>query len=300
MARECNGMTITQDQIERWRAQGHSDVLISRWIANAERARHEANTLAAGIEKLYARMVGKAPGTAFADVVVIDQAPVACPACGGTKWILSAGGTLTPCELCGADREIAQARADSLVKYSSANGRATAQTFGNFQATPHTALMVDRCRAWAEKPAGWLVLWGNPGNGKSHLCAAVYNVLRNSRQPAIFISGPDLMTSLKALMDDEVAEAEGETVAQREEKYQRAPVLILDDVRAEQQTAWSDAVWFRILDHRYRNRMPTMIATNENPAGPDFPGRLSSRLRDEHDGFSLVLHNTAPDYRVHG
>lgn len=290
---------ITQDQIERWRAQGHSDVLISRWIANAERARHEANTLAAGIEKLYARMVGRAPGTAFdVDTVVIDAQP-ACGICNGTKWILSTSGALVPCTACGADRDIAQARADSLVKYSSANGRATAQTFGNFRATSQTAVIVEQCRRWAEKPAGWLVVWGNPGNGKSHLCAAVYNTLRTRRMPAIFISGPDLMASLKTLMSDDVAEAEGETVNMREEKYQRAPVLILDDVRAEQRTEWSDGVWFRILDHRYRNRMPTMIATNADPAGADFPGRLSSRLRDEHDGFSLVLHNTAPDYRVH-
>lgn len=297
-------MNITPADIERWKANGHTDEEIARWVRNAQKAARERNTLAYHMAQLANRIQGRAPGTPpDADPIVIDvPARTSCSHCGDLRVILSVGGNVMPCPHCGADRDAAERRARSLDKYSSASGRAQAQTFDALDVHHHPSLATcrDAALVWADGPQGWLIVWGQPGNGKSHLCAAVYNHLRAAGQPTIFITGPELIRSLKALMDAEVAEAEGETVAQRLEKYQRAPVLILDDLRAEQLTAWVDATWFDLLDFRYRNRLPTMIATNSDPAGPDFPARISSRLRDEHDGFSVVLRNDAPDYRTGG
>ena len=292
--------TVTDEDIRRWRAQGESEERIQTWIRNSRHASRELREVQARMAERWNRMRQAAPGTNGNDAPnVIDGTArdVTCPVCGGTKVILTIGGNPKPCPTCG-EAEYHERRAKSLDKYSSASGRARMQTFDNFEVRSELAACKDASVIWADEPEGWLVIWGNPGNGKSHLCAAVYNHLRAAAKPAIFITGPELLRSLKALMDDEVSEAEGETMTQRLEKYQRAPVLIIDDLRAEQRTAWSDATWFDLLDYRYRNRLPTMIATNCNPAGEDFVPRLSSRLRDEHDGFSLVFHNTAPDFRT--
>jgi DNA replication protein DnaC len=70
-------------------------------------------------------------------------------------------------------------------------------------------------------------------------------------------------------------------------------VLILDDLGAETGSAWSDGVLFEILDYRYRNRLPTMIATNVAP--DDFDPRIASRMQDR--SFCTVIENAAPDFR---
>jgi DNA replication protein DnaC len=295
-------MRYTEADIIRWRRDGISEAQITLWVRNGERVAHDRATTAAHMQDIANRMRRMAPRTPLADApVVIEQAPQ-CPRCRDLRVLMADDGHVIPCPHCGADVEAAAARARSLDKYSSASGRAAAQTFEAFRADRNQALSacLDAAVAWADGPEGWLILWGAPGNGKSHLCAAVYNQLRAAGRVSVFITGPELMRSLKALMDDDTAEAEGETVAQRLEKYQRFPVLIIDDLRAEQASAWVDATWFDLLDFRYRNRLPTMIATNCDPAGLDFPARISSRLRDEHDGFSVVLRNTAPDYRIGG
>ena len=54
-----------------------------------------------------------------------------------------------------------------------------------------------------------------------------------------------------------------------------------------------DGVLFEILDYRYRNRLPTMIATNIAP--DDFDPRIASRMQDR--AFCTVMENAAPDFR---
>lgn len=292
-------MSVTQQDITRWKNQGISNALISRWIANERQANAELRESAQRLAALAARRRGVAPGTpADASPAVIAQEAV-CATCEGNGVYFSLSGELVPCCACGADKEVAQRRVRSLDKYSSGlSERTSAQTFANFVSNGTTAPLLTVSRQWAESPTGWLVIWGPPGSGKTHLCAATFNALRSRQHVCVFVTGPDLMHSLKYLMNHETAEAEGETVAQRTEKYQKAPILIIDDMRAEQRSEWSDGVWFAILDYRYRNRLPTMIVSNDDPAGDAFPARISSRLRDEHDGFSVVLRNTAKDMRV--
>jgi DNA replication protein DnaC len=293
-------MSVTQQDIDRWRFRKVPEETIARWIRNDDKARAELIAQAQRIAAIDARRRGVAPGTpADAAPVVIEQPAHRCAKCEDKGVYVNAGGALVPCNACGADVRMAEARVKSLDRYSSGlSARTSAQTFSNFEADSKTAPIVEACRRWATSPAGWLVVWGDTGCGKSHLCAAVFNALRHRKQVAVFVTGPDLMQSLKHLMNEETAQAEGETVTERTEKYQKAPVLIIDDMRAEQHTPWSDGVWFSILDYRYRNQLPTMIATNEDPAGEVFPARISSRIRDEHKGFSIVLRNMGKDMRV--
>ncbi len=157
--------------------------------------------------------------------------------------------------------------------------------------------MLKRCLRASEKfaddPTGqWLVLWGERGSGKSHLCAAVDNHLYQTRTPSLFITMPDLLASLRQAMEFE-KNTEQESYSGRMKLFKTAPVLILDDLGAETGSAWSDGVLFEILDYRHRNRLPTMIATNIAP--DDFDPRIASRMQDR--AFCTVLENAAPDFR---
>ena len=136
-------------------------------------------------------------------------------------------------------------------------------------------------------------MYGPPGSGKSHLCAAVRNALGQRGKASVFVSMPDLLESLKALMD---AEGDRETYTGRLEKYQRAPLLILDDIGAEKRSDWSESVLFEIVDFRYRNKLASLFVTNLDPFSPDdFDPRVVSRWTDAQ--LSMVVHNGAPDYR---
>ena len=219
-----------------------------------------------------------------------------CDYCQNRRFVLDAQGNLKPCPKCG----IAQARrVEAMRSFSSHAGVALQQTFFNFktvfngQEDPILRDCREEAERFADSPQGrWLVMWGDRGNGKSHLCAAVANHLSNIGMPTLFLTMPDLLASLKQLMDLQ-ANTEQESYSGRIKIIKTAPVLILDDLGAESASTWSDAVLFEILDHRYRNRLPTMIVTN-CPLD-EFDPRITSRLQDT--DFVTVLENRAPDYR---
>lgn len=219
-----------------------------------------------------------------------------CETCGNMRYVLDGQSRLQPCPDCG----VAQTwRVQSVAAYSSRNEHTRAQTFVGFRTSieGEESAVLKRCLRASEKfadaPDGqWLVIWGERGNGKSHLCAAVDNHLQQTGVATIFITAPDLFAALRRAMDFDRT-TEQESYSGRLRAFKEAQVLILDDLGAESSSSWSDGVLFELLDYRYRNRMPTMIASNVDP--DQFDPRLASRMQDK--AFCTVVVNTAPDFR---
>jgi len=219
-----------------------------------------------------------------------------CAHCGNKRFVLDAQGNLKPCPQC----DIAQRwKLASLSPFSSRNAFSSRQTFVNFKTSfngVEDETLVDcleSAEAFANSPHGrWLVIWGERGSGKSHLCAAVDNHLTQAGIPSLFITMPDLLASLRQAIELQ-SNTEQESFTTRMNVFKTAPVLIIDDLGAETSSPWSDSVLFEILDYRYRNRLATMIATNVNP--DDFDYRIASRMQDTE--LSTVIENAAPDYR---
>jgi len=132
----------------------------------------------------------------------------------------------------------------------------------------------ERARAFAEHPEGWLVLRGGTGCGKTHLAAAIAHRLLERGVPALFIHVPDLLDELRATFHPE-SESSYE---KRFWELREAPVLILDDLGAQQSTPWAQEKLFQLLDWRYNARLPTVITTNLSME--DLEPRLRSRLQD--------------------
>jgi DNA replication protein DnaC len=210
-----------------------------------------------------------------------------CPHCRNMRWLLDANGLLVPCAAC---QVVASWVATSLSKYSSANGIAKTQTFENFadyDGSLHHCKQA--AQAFATNPQGWLIITGKYGNGKSHLCAAVYNHLQTTNRAAIFVTMPDLAASIRECFS---ASEEEQNAEARIQVYRKSPILILDDFGAEKTSEWVDELAFRILDYRYRMSLPTMITSNRALAKTE--PRLASRLSDAR--FTLI-ENTAGDFR---
>lgn len=108
-----------------------------------------------------------------------------------------------------------------------------------------------------KNPENFLVFCGNPGIGKTYLCAALtgwalfkfgtnfrkwteYDLLRKVREG--IDKNWEQIKCLKDLIDDSL--------------------IILDDVGSQSITDWRRDIFFDAIDFRYNSMLPTIITTN--------------------------------------
>ena len=169
-------------------------------------------------------------------------------------------------------------------------------TFATFKPVGGTLIMLDAARRFAKNPAGWLVLFGQNGTGKTHLAAAIANSLREQGRVCLFITAPRLVEYLREAFnprrdhDDDWA-----SLTDRLNLIQTAPALVVDDLGAQNDTPWVNEQLYLLFDYRQVATLPTVVTTNLDMVAME--PRLSSRLRNR--GISeLVSANGARDYRT--
>ena len=183
--------------------------------------------------------------------------------------------------------------------------RFTAASFANFSQREDVDLdgaysLVDAgnaCRTWAEgEGEPWLILWGGVGVGKSHLAAAALNDMidRMAVHRPLWLNLPDWLDSLKA---DDFAYYQDRTLAAHE-----ADALVIDDLGAEyhrnrkrDDSSWSEEQIYRLVNHRYDRRLPTLFTTNGDPA--KMSTRIADRMLDAGTELTKVVKIQAPSYR---
>ncbi len=201
--------------------------------------------------------------------------PITCDVCKDAHWILletDTGKALTRC-ICQQHAD-AQHRREQL-RATSGLGAFSTQTFATFDALiePHGAAMA---RAYAAQPAGFLLLHGSYGNGKTHLAMAIGNDCLERGIEGFFYTAPDLLDKLQVAQFDSP-----QAFDHLMETLCRAELLIVDDLGAERSTETREMRMFQILNERYQRRLPTVITSNFAPNAPRFEPRLRSRLGDE-------------------
>lgn len=105
-----------------------------------------------------------------------------------------------------------------------------------------------------DNPKG-LYIYGNFGSGKSYLTAALFNDLAEKNVKSVIVHVSELIRSIKDSFDKDYSDIFDEV------KY--APLLLLDDIGAENLTSWSrDEVLEPILQYRMDEGLPTFFTSN--------------------------------------
>jgi DNA replication protein DnaC len=207
-------------------------------------------------------------------------------------------GRLFPCQCRLA--EIERRRLERLRSLSNLDhlARMTFDTFvpEGYGLTPDKAdnlrFAYEQALKYAERPAGWLILFGGYGSGKTHLAVAIANRVIGRGKAVLFVVVPDLLDFLRATFGPNSPV----TYDERFEEVRNSPLLILDDLGTQSSTSWAQEKMFQILNYRYNGRLPTVITSNHRMEDIDL--RLRSRMVDP-DLTELVT-ILAPDFRQSG
>jgi DNA replication protein DnaC len=129
--------------------------------------------------------------------------------------------------------------------------------------------------------------------GKTHLAVAIAQyAIEQHTMNAYFAAVPDLMDHLRSAFAPGATEGYDE----RFEEIRNAQLLVLDDLGTENATPWAQEKLYQIINHRYIERLPTVITTNVDLRKID--DRVASRMLDHR--LSTHVDIDATDYRRPG
>jgi DNA replication protein DnaC len=185
-----------------------------------------------------------------------------CPKCQDRELIVEIRDSeeiAVPCE-CREQKII-----DRLIKHSGLTDELKLKSFSGFKITKATKAMFDIAYGYAkdfskirnERPNG-VAFTGTVGTGKTHLLAAIANNLLTRRVPVLFINTPSLLAELlTAQFSEDRSEMERKIGL-----VSNVDVAIFDDLAKEKVSEWGQTQYYRIINHRYLEGLPTLFSSN--------------------------------------
>lgn len=210
---------------------------------------------------------------------VIPQPIGDCVMCNDAGWYMQ-GKILTKCQCGSAGPSPTQKRLNSELENLSH------KTFDNFDLQrPYKGtteapesfqkrmveLAYKKALTWAEKPSEWLYIHGTSGCGKSHMAAAIANMVSAAGYEVIYRSMPAMIDYMRDAMKNGNLETVYSMIS-------KADIVIFDDIGAEPKTEWIDGVLFRLINGRVDK--PTVYTSNLDVPELNYHPRIIDRLNN--------------------
>ena len=220
---------------------------------------------------------GREPTREDLTTLQAGKAPDVCPRCYGAGWLRPdvpfghpSFAKRTPCECRRA--EVAAKQGQRLMALADLTDEMIEYTFVNFQqALQPEAYAAAHAFAHDADAPPWLFMEGMTGTGKTHLMSAIAHVLLEQQRQVVFRVVPALLDWFKAGFDADDFQVRFDDICQVE-------VLLLDDLGAEHETAWTKERLFTLINYRYARRLKTVFSTNDEL--PLLEDRIRSRISD--------------------
>lgn len=144
--------------------------------------------------------------------------------------------------------------------------------------------------AFSKKGIGLLV-FGNAGNGKSHLTVSIFKEIMKRNKTAIFISSSALITR----MNESKNYNSNEKLTSLINLLSHVELLVLDDLGAHKWDSSTLENLYKIIDSRYENLKPIIVSTNCSVDELKF--NLGDRIFDRLAGSCTFVENKGKSYR---
>ncbi len=151
-------------------------------------------------------------------------------------------------------------------------------------------LCVEYAHNFGKKPVN-LLLFGNPGLGKTHLSAAVAREVSEKGFSVVYDTAAHVFERFetqKFSRDNEEADTDVSRILS-------CDLLILDDLGTEMTTAFVQSALYQIVNTRLMEKKSTIISTNLRPS--ELPSRYSPQIASRIEGEYRFLPFVGEDIR---
>jgi len=135
----------------------------------------------------------------------------------------------------------------------------TFDTF-DFKKSVDSKLAFDNVYSWGfveTLAKNWLLLTGNYGLGKTHLCKAITVALVSHKLGCTYLNANEFIEECKSSFN---VQGKYDNYIRRIKASER---LIIDDLGQEYATDWTRQVFYDLIDYRYSRDLPTIFTTNK-------------------------------------
>lgn len=148
------------------------------------------------------------------------------------------------------------------------------------------ALKAAKALASGQADFVWLLIYGRPGNGKTHLCNAIVSAVRDRGLDVRMVLAADFFSLLREAIKDNKTD-------QLLRRFKDIQFLAIDDYGVEYGSDWEQAKFDELMTSRFATAKPTVLITNKELT--ELPERIQSRFKDK--VMARAIHNSAGDYR---
>jgi len=193
-------------------------------------------------------------------------------------------------------RNLAKAKARRALESSHLGLPFATARIGDFEVSRSVyTTLQDYVRDWPAQLANGrgLYLFGPTGVGKSHAISAVARQLVDTHLvETLLLSVPVFATRLRQF----VTTADSRKATALLSQAKRVQLLVLDDLGLERSSGWIDDLLYQVVDERWRQRRPMILASGYSPAQlhQRYRPQLVSRVR----GSCQKIEMAGPDRRA--